>query len=188
VNKTPGTVGSRVTNGMLYELSMFWHWGDMTRFQQQGVGSPVTAFCYGASGNVAPSLMYETEWFTPGAYQQLTDGFTPDLQQQYLALLAQLLSPNEAEVAAAIKALGDMFANDPRIADYHRLRHYVDNSKQLNENHLIDIDRNSPSSNVTVDGTPAQVIDIERDLLPALGPNFKPGRRSWMDITPQPGP
>lgn len=188
VNSTPGTIASRVANGMLYELSLFWHWGDMTRFQQQGVGSPVTAFCYGASGNVGPSLAYETEWFTPGAYQQLTDGFTPDLQQQYLALLAQLLSPNEAEVAAAIKALGDMFANDPRIADYHRLRHYVDNSKQLNENHLIDIDRNSPSNNVTVDGTPAQVIDIERDLLPGLGPNFKPGRRSWMDITPEAAP
>jgi hypothetical protein len=174
-----------VTNGMLYELSMFWHWGDMTRFQQQGVGSPVTAFCYGASGNKGPSLMYETEWFTPGAYQQLTSGFTEALQQEYLNLLAQLQSNNPAIVEAALLALAEMFTANPNIADYHRLRHYVPNSKQLQEHHLIAIDRGGLSIDLAVDGTPGEVVDIERDLLPSLGPNYQPGRRSWMDLTPE---
>jgi hypothetical protein len=174
-----------IHNGMLYELSMFWHWGDMTRFQQQGVGNPVTAFCYGASGNVAPSLMYETEWFTPGAYQQLTEGFTEELQQEYLNLLDLLKSDNPDVVQAALVKLAEMFAANPNIADYHRLRHYVPNSKQLQEHHLIAIDRGGLSLDLAVDGTPGEVVDIERDLLPSLGPNYQPGRRSWIDLTPE---
>lgn len=173
-----------VSNGMLFELSMFWHWGDMTRFQQQGVGSPVTAFCYGTTGNVGPSLMYETDWFTPGAYQQLTEGFTEALQQQYVRLMQDLQSDNPEIVEAAIIALADMFEQHPNIATYHRLRHYVPNSKQLQEHHLIAIDSGGIGSEL-LDGTPLQVIDIERDLLPSLGPNYQPGRRSWIDLVPQ---
>jgi hypothetical protein len=179
---TPPAANSPVS-GMMYELSMFWHWGDMTRFQQQGVGRPVTAFCYGVTGNIAPSLMYETEWFTPGAYQQLTAGFTEALQAEYLRLLEQLKSDNPDNVAAALAALAEMFAANPNLATYHRLRHYVPNSKQLEEHHLIAIDRGG-LSDLAVDGTPVDVTDIERDLLPSLGPNYQPGRRSWIDLTP----
>jgi hypothetical protein len=178
-------LASALTNGMLFELSMFWHWGDMTRFQQQGVGSPVTAFCYGASGNVAPSLMYETDWFTPGAYQSLTEGFTEALQQEYLRLLQDLQSNNPEIVEAALIALAEMFEANPDIAVYHRLRHYVPNSRQLQEHHLIGLDSGGLGSEAD-DGTPAQVIDIERDLLPSLGPNYRPGRRSWIDLEPTP--
>jgi hypothetical protein len=174
-----------LSSGLLYEASQFWHWGDMTRFQQQGVGSPVTAFCYGASGNVAPALSYETEWFTPGAYARLTEGFTEAMQMEYVNLLAQLKSPDPAVVEAALIALAEMFAANPNLADYHRLRHYVQNSNQLQEHHLITIDR-SNTSDPSVDGTPADVVDIERDLLPSLGPNYQLGRRSWIDLSPDP--
>jgi hypothetical protein len=179
---SPPTADEPVS-GMLYELSMFWHWGDMTRFQQEGTGSPVVASCYGASGNRAPQLMYETEWFTPGAYQQLTEGFTEALQQEYISLLAQLESNNPEIVEAALIALGEMFEANPNIAVYHRLRHYVPNSKQLQEHHLISIDRGG-LTDLGADGTPVDVLDIERDLLPSLGPNYRPGRRSWIDLTP----
>jgi hypothetical protein len=174
-----------MTNGMLYEGSQFWHWGDMTRFQQQGVGSSVTAFCYGASGNVAPSLMFETEWFTPGAYAQLTAGFTEAMQVEYANLLAQLQSSDPAVVEAALIALAEMFAANPNLAEYHRLRYYVPNSSQLQESHLIAIDR-SNQDDPSVDGTPADIVDIERDLLPSLGPNYQLGRRSWIDLSPTP--
>lgn len=185
VPATSGIPPIAVTNGMLYEGSQFWHWGDMTRFQQQGVGSPVTAFCYGASGNVAPSLMFETEWFTPGAYAQLTAGFSEAMQLEYVNLLAQLKSPDPAVVEAALIALAELFAANPNLADYHRLRYYVPNSTQLQENHLIMIDR-SNLADPSIDGTPADVVDIERDLLPSLGPNYQLGRRSWIDLSPAP--
>ncbi len=171
-------------SGMLYELSMFWHWGDMTRFQQQGGGNPVTSACYGAGNYTGPALMFETDWFTPGAYQQLTSNFTDELQQEYVRLLQELRSDNMEIVEAALEALAAMFLEHPNIATYHRLRHYVPNSRQLQEHHLIAIDRGGVGTEL-VDGTPVEVIDIERDLLPSLGPNYQPGRRSWIDLVPQ---
>jgi hypothetical protein len=171
-------------SGMLYELSMFWHWGDMTRFQQQGGGNPVTSSCYGAANYTGPALSFETDWFTPGAYQQLTSGFTDELQQEYARLLQELRSDNMAIVEAALDALAALFQEHPNIANYHRLRHYVPNSRQLQEHHLIGLDRGGIGGEL-VDGTPVEVVDIERDLLPSLGPNYQPGRRSWIDLVPQ---
>jgi outer membrane protein assembly factor BamB len=173
-------------NGLLYESSVFWHWGDMTRFQTEGGGAPVSASCYGDTRNNRPSLMYETEWFTPGAYKQLTDGFDETLQQEYLDLLAMLASGDEGTVRSALERLGELFANpDLRLADYHRLRHYVPNSKQLQDHHLITIDRRALEEDAPlIDGTPAGVEDVELDLLPALGAAPRPGRWSWTDITP----
>jgi hypothetical protein len=137
------------------------------------------------SGNVAPLIMFETEWFTPGAYAQLTQGFTEEMQLAYVNLLDQLKSSDPAVVQAALVALAEMFDANPNLANYHRLRHYVPNSKQLQEHHLITIDRGN-LSDPAIDGTPADVVDIERDLLPSLGPNYQLGRRSWIDLTPAP--
>ena len=172
--------------GLLYESSVFWHWGDMTRFQSEGGGAPVLASCYGDTRNNRPSLMFETEWFTPGAYKQLTDGFDEGLQQEYLDLLAMLASGDEDTVRSALERLGELFADtDLQLADYHRLRHYVPNSKQLQDHHLISIDRRALEEDAPlIDGTPAAVEDVELDLLPALGAAPRPGRWSWIDITP----
>jgi hypothetical protein len=164
------------TSGMLYELSMFWHWGDMARFQASGSIYPV---CLGAPGR-NPRAMWEGDWFTPGAYGQLTKEFTDELQALYLALLAAI----RAGDADALLKLAEMFEKHPGIADYHRMRHYVPNSKQLKDHHLIGIDRGAIGLEA-LDGTPAPVVDIEADLLPSLGPNFQPGRRSWIDIAPE---
>lgn len=186
INNPPAVVGNN--SGMLYELSMFWHWGDMARFQSSGQGSPVVPICYGTRQYV-PSLARETDWFTPGAYGQLTADLTGTaekeaLQDEYARLVAQL-SLGIGDLNAALIRLAEILASSPKIADYHRLRHYVPNSKQLRENHLIRIDRANAEIDVSIDGgTPVQVIDIERDLLPSLGPNYQPGRRSWIDLTP----
>jgi len=175
-------------NGLLYELSMFWHWGDMARFQSSGKGSPVVPICYGTTDYV-PSIARETEWFTPGAYSQLTADFTGSeeneaLQDEYASLIAQLQSGQE-NLDSAVQRLQEILTLHPDIADYHRLRHYVPNSKQLNENHLIRIDKSGQDIELAVDGTPVDVVDIERDLLPSLGPNYQLGRRSWIDLVPE---
>jgi hypothetical protein len=183
INASPPPAGT--SSGLLYEGSQFWHWGDMARFQQRAGGTRISPVCYGAAGNLAPLIMFETEWYTPGSYKQLTQGLTEEIQLEYSNLLAQLKSSNPAVVEAALVALAQMFDANPNLADYHRLRHYVPNSKQLREHHLIRMDRES-LSDPAVDGTPADVVDIERDLLPSLGPNYQLGRRSWIDLTPAP--
>ena len=186
LNNPPGRfVGN---SGLLYELSMFWHWGDMARFQSQGQGSPVVPVCYGTR-TYTPSLAREVEWFTPGAYQQLTAEFTGTaareaLQDEYAALIAQIAA-GTGDLDAAVRRLQEILSSSQNLTTYHRLRHYVPNSKQLNENHLIRIDRGDWNINLAVDGTPVDVIDVERDLLPSLGPNYQPGRRSWIDLVPE---
>ena len=175
-------------SGLLYELSMFWHWGDMARFQSSGTGSPVVPVCYGTR-TYNPSLAREVEWFTPGSYQQLTADFVGTaereaLQDEYATLVAQIAA-GTGDLEAAVLRLQEIISSSPNIAEYHRLRHYVPNSKQLNENHLIRIDRGDWSIDVSEDGTPVEVIDVERDLLPSLGPNYQPGRRSWIDLMPE---
>jgi hypothetical protein len=175
---SPPAAGA-ATSGMLYELSLFWNYGDLARFQTQGTGQPVYPVCVGTRA-YQPAVMFESEWFTPGAYQQLTDGFTEEMQREYLRLLNEIANNNPE----ALVQLAEFFEANPNIADYHRLRHYVPNSKQLQQRHLIGIDRGDLTFDLAVDGTPAAVIDIEADLLPSLGPNYQPGRRSWADITP----
>ena len=175
------------TNGMLYELSMYWHWGDMARFQTEGVGGPVVPICYGTKDYV-PSIARETEWFTPGKYADLTADFTGSeeaeaLQLEYATLIA-LLQSGQENLDSAVIRLQEILSLYPDIADYHRLRHYVPNSKQLQDHHLIAIDGGG-SIDLAVDGTPVDVVDIERDLLPSLGPNYQLGRRSWIDLVPE---
>ena len=169
---------SPITSGMLYEISMFWHWGDMADFQTSGQGTPVNPVCLGAAGH-RPRQMFEGEWFTPGAYGDLTKN-ADEWEDDYLAALKGIREGN----SEALVALADLFATYKELADYHRLRHYVPNSKQLNRNHLIGIDGGGRRGEIGIDGTPAAVEEIEADLLPSLGPNYRPGRRSWIDLTP----
>ena len=174
--------GTPPVSGMLYELSIFWHWGDMARFQQNGTP---TAHCYGA-GQLISALNFENTQFAAGFYQQLTGEFNEDLQREYLDLLQALQDPLRVE--AALLRLAEIFAlDDGNIGIYHRLRSYIPDAKQLqNHPNLILIDRGGLDPGLTAeDGTPVEVLDIERDLLPSLGPNYQPGRRSWMDLTPE---
>jgi hypothetical protein len=133
-------------------------------------------------------LTRETIWLTEKVYGPITEAFiikgneeNIELQKQYLELVAQV---QEGDTDALLR-LHKMFTDFPSIAQYHRLRHYVPNSRQLKDNQLIAIDRGELDFDVTLDGTPAPVVDIEADLLPSLGPNYQRGRRSWIDITPE---
>ena len=181
-------------NGLLYESSVFWNFGDMWEFQQQGQGVK----CYGASAYNA-ALVNEIFGLNSGQYNGLVSNLRIDdaLLADYEAALAALANAQtEAELTAALLNLAALFNRVAgswgahgvlTLADHYRLRGYA-HQAQFNLD-LLDIDRQifepPPPVDVGIDGTPANVSDIELDLLPAAGPNYQPGRRSWVDLTPE---
>ncbi|WP_026186258.1 pilus assembly protein [Thioalkalivibrio thiocyanodenitrificans] len=163
-------------SGLLYESSIFWHWGDMYDLQQQG--HPPS--CYGVSYYGAV-LRNETAGINFGQYSALIDfDNAATLIAEYGALLERLHQAMEIMDEDAIEQimleLHELFAESPELEQYHQYRGYAPGL--VPDQHLLDIDR------VSEDGTPADVVDASEDLSPALGPNFRPGRRSWIDITP----
>jgi outer membrane protein assembly factor BamB len=163
-------------SGLLYESSIFWHWGDMWDLQQSGF-APV---CYGQA-NYGAVLRNETAGINFGQYRDLIDfEGAQELIAEYGALLERLYQAinvlDEAAIAEVLQELHALLDANPDLAEYHRYRGYAPGL--VPEHHLLDIDR------VSEDGTPADVDDVAEDLRPAQGPNFRPGRRSWMDIAP----
>ena len=181
-------------NGLLYEASLFWNYGDMKEFQQEGQD----LVCFG--DNQWASFR-GTEWdgLNSSQYNALVDalrGEDNDLKDRYIQALSLLQS--ETTVEEGLRLLAQMFGTevgswargrDPAYASlllgyYDRMRSYA-NRANLN---LLDIDQDlfqlPPPPVVLEDLTPAGVDDVEVDLLPAAGPNFAPGRRSWIDLTP----
>jgi hypothetical protein len=181
-------------NGLLYESSVFWNFGDMWEFQQAGQGIK----CYGAPAYNA-ALVNEIFGLNSGQYDGLVSNLRidDDLLSSYEAALAALANAQtEAELTAALLNLAALFDGVAgswgrhdvlTLADHYRLRGYA-HQAQFNLD-LLDIDRQlfepPPPVELGIDGTPANVEDIELDLLPAAGPNYQPGRRSWVDLTPE---
>ena len=180
-------------NGLLYEASLFWNYGDMKEFQQQGQDM----VCFG--DNQWASFR-GTEWdgLNNAQYTGLVENLRGEdnlLKQQYIDALALLQS--EATVEEGLRRLAELFNREVGewaqgrgdaytllLGYYDRMRSYA---KRDNLN-LLDIDQDlfqlPPPPVVREDLTPATVDDVEVDLLPAAGPNFAPGRRSWIDLTP----
>ena len=181
-------------NGLLYESSVFWNFGDMWEFQQAGQGVK----CYGAPAYNA-ALVNEIFGLNSGQYDGLVSNLRldDDLLSSYEAALAALAdAQTEAELTNALLNLVALFDEVAgswgrhavlTLADHYRLRGYAHQAQFKLD--LLDIDRQifepPPPVDLGIDGTPANVEDIELDLLPAAGPNYQPGRRSWVDLTPE---
>ena len=182
-----------VDNGLLYESSVFWNFGDMWELQQQGQ----EVACYGQPFYGAAESN-ELDGLNGGQYQALTADLTQDLIDAYDAALTDLLAGNDIENALITLAgifnelAGNWQNQEYTLGDYHIMRNYIATQHNLRtgrlDGFLLDIDRSlvqpPPPVDLGIDGTPAPVEDIELDLLPAAGPNYAPGRRSWIDITP----
>ena len=175
-------------NGLLYESSIFWHYGDLHRFANRGNTNAQSPRCYPEAST--GMVNNEIGGFGPSEYKGLVEDFSETQQAQYAFLLDEIARGINLE--ANIQALQDLFKTvigdkgaqkALTIADYHRLRIYVPNSR-VHPDDLIPIDREN-STFGRDGGTPVEVSDIERDLLPSLGPNYQPGRRSWIDLTPE---
>ena len=180
-------------NGLLYEASLFWNYGDMKEFQQEGKD----LVCFG--DNQWASFR-KTEWdgLNSAQYDALVAalrGEGNELKQEYIDALALLQT--EATVEEGLRLLASLFGTEVgswargRGDAYTLLLGYYDRMRSYAKHHslkLLDIDQDlfelPPPPEVREDLTPATVDDVEVDLLPAAGPNFAPGRRSWIDLTP----
>lgn len=173
-------------SGLLYELTMFWHHGDLYDFQQSGQPPK----CYGAS-NYNANTSIDTRGINLGQYNSLVDAAGRALiEGQYAqaleALSVALGSGDEAAVNTAVVNLGTLLQN-AALAAYHNLRSYAPGV--VPTQHLLEIDRNlnngGGGGGVADDQTPSEVDDVTQDDNPIRGPNFVPGRRTWIDLLPR---
>ena len=171
-------------SGMLYESSIYWHFGEFAQEVQKSASSSVN--CYGHS-NWGSSYTQESRGITFGQYKALWDGITPTVLAQYdaavLALEAALAGGDETVIAAAAVALKTLLNSDADLKKYHRFRDYGPGN--IARHKLRDIDKDGgggDGGNSTIDGLPAFVTDLEGLDTDTVGSNFKPGRRTWLDL------
>ncbi len=171
-------------SGLLYELTMFWHHGDMFDFQQSGQPPK----CYGDSVYSANTAI-DVRGINLGQYQSLIDDAGQALiEEDYAgalgALSLALAAGDEEAVANALVNLGTLL-QDAALMAYHRLRFYAPGVVPVQ--HLLEIDKRlgEGGGSVADDQTPAEVEDITQDDNPIRGPNFVPGRRTWIDLVPR---
>lgn len=171
-------------NGLLYELSMFWHHGDMYDYRNSGP-APV---CYGHPRYNANTAI-DLGGVTLGEYNELISEATRALiEEEYAAALASiaaaLASGDEEALRIALRALGVLLGENPDLALYHAMRGYAPGHVPVQ--HLLEIDRQlgDGSGGVALDQTPAEVDDVSQDDNPTRGPNFVTGRRTWIDLQP----
>jgi hypothetical protein len=173
-------------SGLLYEVTMFWHFGDLYKYRNNH-----DAACYGSS-NWQAAVNIERGGLTWGEYQALLGGLTDT-------------SPEIVRYAAALKALEDYFnsggtdevvmkalvdehnAAVAAIAEYVKLRGYV---LDLGAHHpVLAIDETTgttpPVPGAALPGQPAAVTGDPDTPGDTVGPNYTPGRRSWTEITPK---
>ena len=171
-------------SGLLYEMSMFWHHGDMFDFQQSGT-PPV---CYGHP-NYNANTAIDLRGINLGQYEALvSDAGQVLIEEEYAAALAAiaaaLAAGDEDALNVALQNLG-VLLQDPELANYHNLRSYAPGVVPVQ--HLLEIDRllGDGAGGVAIDQTPAEVDDVSQDDNPTRGPNFVPGRRTWIDLRPE---
>jgi hypothetical protein len=174
-------------SGLLYESSMYWHFGDLADDIQRG--PPASIPCYG-DPDWGSAFTQETRGLTLGQYQDLYKDIAPEVLAAYdkaiLALEAALNGDDEAAIQAALLILADLL-QDPDLAYYHKYRDYAPGN--IPEQHLRDIDKDrvpppggGDSSSSSDDGIPVEVVDLEDLDTETVGPNFDAGRRTWIDL------
>jgi len=174
-------------SGLLYENSMYWHFGDLADGIQRG--APASIPCYG-DASWGSAFTQETRGLTLGQYQDLFKDISADLLALYdtaiLALEAALAGGDQAAIAAALLTLADLLT-DSDLAWYHKYRDYAPGN--IPEQHLRDIDKDrvppadgGGGGTSTDDGIPVDVVDLEDLDTETVGPNFNAGRRTWTDL------
>ncbi|MBA4741311.1 MAG: hypothetical protein H2060_01220 [Azoarcus sp.] len=134
-------------------------------------------------------MAIDTRGINLGQYQSLIDDAGQEvIEEDYAgalsALSLALAAGDEDAVADALANLGTLL-QDAALMAYHRLRFYAPGVVPVQ--HLLDIDKRlgEGGGSVADDQTPAEVEDITQDDNPIRGPNFVPGRRTWIDLVPR---
>ena len=172
-------------SGLLHETTAYWHYGDLSDGVQRGAPSDVP--CYGGNG-YGGAFAQELRGLNFGQYADLFDDIAPDVLTQYDQAIQNLLeaidSGLEGDINQALLTLAKLLDVNPDLWAYHRFRDY--GPGVIPEDKLRDIDQgqtgDSGGDDVIVDSEgPANPIDVEQ-AASGLGNNFKPGRRTWIDI------
>jgi hypothetical protein len=174
-------------SGLLYEATMYWHFGDFADEVQRA--APASIPCYG-DPNWAGAFVQETRGLTLGQYQALYQDLDTDLLALYdaarLALEAALAGDDENAIEAALLDLAELLT-DPDLAYYDRFRDYAPGN--VPEQHLREIDKDrvpppdgDDGGSSSDDGIPVDVTDLEDLDTEVIGPNYDAGRRTWIDL------
>jgi hypothetical protein len=179
-------------SGLLYEATMYWHYGDLADEIQRG--APASIPCYG-DPSWGSAFVQETRGLTLGQYQDLYKSIDPTILTAYdkavLALEQALNDGIEADIQAALLTLAGLLAQTGADYDdlraYHRFRDYAPGN--IPEQHLRDLDRDQlppddddDDGDSSDDGIPVDVVDLEDLDTETVGPNFEAGRRTWTDL------
>jgi hypothetical protein len=179
----PDTDGNN--HGLLYESTVYWHYGDLADNLRRG--DPSSIPCYGAS-SYGGALTQELGGLTLGEYNDLLDGITSDLIDAYAQALQDLKDALEGngDVDQALLKLAMLLENEALKA-YHDYRRYAPG--HIPEQHLINLDKgqvdddvDAPDNDSTVDGAPVDIETREDTDTTGIGPNFAIGRRTWIDL------
>lgn len=176
-------------SGMLYESTLFWHYGDLVSLRKDPSGSK--AVCYGSS-TWQSAVNIERGGLTLGEYNAKLAGLTDDSPQieKYAAALSAFNTcltdascyADETKLKALEMALYDAILP---IADYVKYRGYAPG--HIPDQHLLNIDKTLGSGSGTGSGSPPNGTDNTQmsDLPDTTGPNYQRGRRTWTDLTPK---
>lgn len=179
-----------IESGMLYEGSVFNHWGYVwaLRKNSNGGGGPTVTFrdapCYGHA-TYQTNVSIEQQGLTQAEYNVLIDPFDGDatLQSEFAAALKAY----EAAIASgdedAIKTAKDAYKaiiSDNDLEDYVKYRTYIRDKVKVETR--LDWDKDIAGTGTGSSGA-ADVQDGSEDD-EQLGQNFRTGRRTWIDLTP----
>ena len=170
-------------NGLLYESTIFWHYGELAENLRRAPPSSIP--CYGDT-DYNGSLSQEVGGLVTGEYNDLIANLgnlsDPDsLISKYAKALENLQSAkdsgNQDYINQAVLDLGNLLKN-PDLAKYNKYRDYAPG--HVPESQLLGIDKD-----MTGDGGKPSKDTKLKELLDkqSLGPNLTAGRRSWIDLS-----
>jgi hypothetical protein len=172
-------------SGLLFEATMFWHFGDLNILRNGGMQNR----CYG-SNNWQAAKNIELGGLTLGEYNALLDGMT-DSSPEIIAYEKALQdvygcrADSGCTEATLTNLIKDLNAAIGPIADYVKYRGYAPG--HIPEQHLLQIDKQLGESADPVPADDEASTDDTAigDAGNSVGPNYMPGRRTWIDISPE---
>jgi len=166
-------------SGLLYEATMFWHYGRLADDIRNaggdlGVGNPSSTPCYGGN-NYHARLQVEASGANPGEVNRIIDrSITDDELRAYAGALAAVQNCGDDADACreALVALAEMLALDPDLALLDSILPYVDIDKLDLPPDIFGSEDSNPNRDV-------ESLDIDVGGKPQY---VKSLRRSWIDL------
>ena len=166
-------------------MTLFWHYSALV--DELRNADPASTPCYG-DPNYAGKVNIELGGLTYGEYKALTDpvlGLIDQYAAALQALQAAQAQQDETAINKALLDLGQLLKDNPDLAKYDKYRDYAPG--HIPENKLLGIDKcqvdcgddNNNSSDLDKGPNTTEDAAGNND---SKGPNYRYGRRNWIDI------